>query len=518
MSGISRRSLLRLTAAAGVGAATAAGCSSAGEPRKAAPRRQPTPQQQERAQLGARDWKLHRTGSTHEIEGYAVPAAGQPGQRVELFVTSTRKSMRVEAFRIGWYAGLGARRVWSRDDVRVGDQIRHLQVTGATRTVQTSWQPAVQVDTTGWPEGAYLFRLTADGGAQRYVPYIVTSPEASGRVLLVHSLATWQAYNPWGGYSLYHGPGGLGDYGNRSYVVSLDRPFAANGAGQFGVYERSVVQLIERLGLPVAHTTSMELDADPRLATAAKAVITLGHDEYWTQSMRDHVTQARDRGVNVAFLGANACFRRIRLDRSALGSARRVVCYKTDYTKDPMYGRDNAIVTNDWREPPDPRPESTLTGTLYEAYPANAAYVVAEPSAWVFAGTGVKAGDRFGDLVGPEYDRVNPDAPLQRPMTVLSHSKLICKGVNSFSDSAYYNHPSSGAGVINVGTMRWVEAMTGANGHCDRRTARFVTRVTANILRGFARGPAAERHPAKDNVERFHPWPGDPTYTHHDLW
>jgi hypothetical protein len=57
-----------------------------------------------------------------------------------------------------------------------------------------------------------------------------------------------------------------------------------------------------------------------------------------------------------------------------------------------MYGKDNALVTSDWRAAPGPDPESSLTGTSYEGYPAVAPYVVAAPRSWVFAGTGVGAG------------------------------------------------------------------------------------------------------------------------------
>jgi hypothetical protein len=76
----------------------------------------------------------------------------------------------------------------------------------------------------------------------------------------------------------------------------------------------------------------------------------------------------------------------------------------------------------------------------------------------VFAGTGVTAGPRFGNLVGVEYDRVNPAYPVPRPLQVLSHSPLVCQGAASFGDSAYYTH-AGGAGVFNAGTMRWVEAI-----------------------------------------------------------
>jgi hypothetical protein len=75
-------------------------------------------------------------------------------------------------------------------------------------------------------------------------------------------------------------------------------------------------------------TTSMDLDRDSSLARQARAVVSLGHDEYWSPAMRDTMTAARDAGVNVAFLGANACFRRIRFQPGQLGDAREVVCYR----------------------------------------------------------------------------------------------------------------------------------------------------------------------------------------------
>src|SRR5262249_59955259 len=111
-------------------------------------------------------------------------------------------------------------------------------------------------------------------------------------------------------------------------------------------------------------------------------------------------------------------------------------------------------------EPPHPDPESSLTGTLYESNPVSAAYVVAAPHAWMFAGTRVRKGTRFRGLVGIEYDRVNPGSPVERPIEILSHSPVTCRGVNSYSDSAYYTH-SSGAGVFNTGTMRWVASFGG---------------------------------------------------------
>src|SRR5258707_9794418 len=104
-------------------------------------------------------------------------------------------------------------------------------IDSATRRVYTKWTKSLTVSTEGWPEGAYLLRLDAANGHQRYVPMIVRSANARGKLLMVHAVATWQAYNLWGGYSLYQGPNG--SYDTRSLVVSFDRPYDDVGAEKF---------------------------------------------------------------------------------------------------------------------------------------------------------------------------------------------------------------------------------------------------------------------------------------------
>jgi hypothetical protein len=236
----------------------------------------------------------------------------------------------------------------------------------------------------------------------------------------------------------------------------------------------------------------------------------MGHDEYWTPQERANVTAARDQGVNLAFFGANAMFRRTRLEPTTLGDARAVVCYKTAYQEDPAYAKDPTEVTSDWRDAPNSDPESTLIGTIYEGYPVDAPFVVSAPSSWVYQGTGVSEGASFPHLVGVEYDRVNPAYPLQRPIQVLSHSPLTCGGVASYADSAYYTH-KGGAGVYNSGTMRWVEAIYGDAPHGIGGAAmEFARQVTTNVLRAFADGPAAEKYKASDNLAATHERDGSP--------
>jgi hypothetical protein len=507
--------------AVAVSAQLAGGCSASAGPERHKPAGRPVARVKsataaENSLPGDPSWWISRVGAPDAILGYAGQASVLPGEPVQLYVSTTSREFRVRAFRMGWYGGDLARKVWESGPVR-GHRQRAAQLTGTTRTVHTQWGESLTVPTDGWPAGTYLLRLDAHSGAQRYVPLTVRSASTAGKVVIKNGISTWQAYNTWGGYDLYRGPGG--GYATRSLAVSMDRPYDVEGAFLFLVYERKLINLAERMGLPLAYLSSVDIATDPGVLRGASALVSPGHDEYWTPQERQHVTAARDAGTNVAFLGANAMFRRIRLAPTRLGAGRLVICYKTSYRQDPMYGRDNALVTNDFRAPPAPDPESSLTGTLYESYPAVADFVVTSPDAWLFAGTGASKGERFQALVGIEYDRVNPDSPVPRPIQVLSHSPLTCNGVNSYADSAYYTH-GSGAGVFNAGTMRWVESFGPPTYHwgISRKCGRFTRRVTANVLRAFAEGPAAAKYPAHDNLREMHEWAGDPIATGHTLW
>jgi hypothetical protein len=145
-----------------------------------------------------------------------------------------------------------------------------------------------------------------------------------------------------------------------------------------------------------------------------------------------------------------------------------------------------------------------LTGVFYQCNPVDARYVVYDPGSWVFAATGVRRGESFAGLVGPEYDGVDTSVPVPRPMEVLAHSPVVCRGAAGESDSVYYT-ARSGAGVFAAGTMRWVCAMQGrACGHGVTAAAqRFVDIATTTVLRAFAAGPAGLTHPARDNLARL---------------
>ena len=123
--------------------------------------------------------------------------------------------------------------------------------------------------------------------------------------MLINAVTTYQAYNAWGGYSLYGGPGN--NVGTRAQAVSFDRPYDNNGARIITNYEQSLIAEAERADLPLAYLTGVDLEHSTHVLDGARGLVSLGHDEYWSTAMRQRVTAARDHGTNLAFMGANPC-------------------------------------------------------------------------------------------------------------------------------------------------------------------------------------------------------------------
>ncbi|GAA3038030.1 hypothetical protein GCM10020229_56670 [Kitasatospora albolonga] len=494
-----RRRFLGLAAAA-VGLTACGQTVGSPAPEPTAPDPSPSPVQDENSRPGNADWAITDPGPREAVQGYADRVSVLPGESFGLHVSTTAPGFTVSAYRAGWYGGARARLVWRSE--RLPGTLQPAATTDPrTRTVRAPWPRSTTVDTTGWPEGSYLLRLDADTG-HRYVPLTVRSRSTAGRSVVVNAVATWQAYNEWGGHSLYNGP--TGGYATRALEVSFDRPYHYDdGAGLFLVYEAPLIALAERLGIPLAYTTGPDLARSPELLRGATALLSPGHDEYWSDEQRRHVTAAREAGTNLAFLGANCCYRRVRYESSPLGEDRTVVCWKSDYRDDPGF-RAGRPATCDFREGPGADPESALLGVIYDGYPVDAAYVVSNPGHWLLEGTGAQEGDSFPHLVGVEYDRVLPaDRPTPGPIELVSRSPVVCEGRRSYADSAYYTTPG-GAAVFATGTMRWVEALD-ANGPgggradhgMDHRAGAFTRRVTENLLRAFAAGPAGPAHPVR---------------------
>ena len=451
-----------------------------------------------RDQRGTSRWKLTKPARGHEIEGYANPTSVLPGDTLDLMVSTTAPQFSAYAYRIGGYKGGEARLVWASGPT-AGHRGPRPTVTAGTRTVVAGWRPSITVPTTGWPSGYYLVKLVSSAGYQSYVPLTMRSRSTAHRIALVAPTMDWQAYNAWGGYSLYEAPAGQ----LHSWAVSFDRPDEAPGGGQFLYNVLGTVVLAERLGLPLAYEADTDIATEPALLHGAAAYVSLGHDEYWTTQERRQVTQARDSGTNLAFLSSNTMYWRVRLEPTSYGPHRLVVGYKTDAdTEDPLRRTNPAQTTARWRDHPHPDPENSLTGTLYECFPVDEPYRVATPHWWGFRGTRAYKGTTLPHLVAQEADRVYPVASTPRPLQILSYVRYDCGGVLTSSESSYYT-TASGAAVIDFGSEKWACAVRPRCGTLPVTDDRFVRHVMTNVLTEFSRGPVGRVHPARDNVADF---------------
>jgi hypothetical protein len=470
------------------------------------------------------DWLVTKyLAYEHGIEGYADQLSAEGGTDVTLHVNTTAATFHVEVYRMGFYQGLGARLVHRTGEVRGRVQAPPGFEAGVNM-VECRWSPSITLRIgDSWPPGNYLFKLVGSNGQQQYVPFTLRDDSSTAAVVMQNSVTTWQAYNLWGGYDLYGEDQGYiyGDvpvlagagYDNRSRIVSFDRPYYvdySNGAGDWMQNEFPFLFFAERHGLDLAYWTDVDLHLRPELLGRHRCLVSLGHDEYWSASMREGAEKALASGVNLCFLGANACYRHIRLEASPTGPYRRVVCYK-DAAEDPLYGVDNAEVTSDWGAPPLPRPESTLIGSMYQSYEANASMVVVDAGSWVFEGTGLADGDQLPGVIGSEIDGYEPSLPGPRNVQILCHSAADTISGPLYSDMTYYTR-RGGGGVFASGTASFVPKLWNSPGHLPTDLAFLpvpgltlpLDRIARNVLGKLSAGPASTVEPSKPTWQRYY--------------
>ncbi|MEI6648388.1 MAG: N,N-dimethylformamidase beta subunit family domain-containing protein [Actinomycetes bacterium] len=242
------------------------------------------------------------------------------------------------ALRIGWYGGTGARSVWNSGPVKLKSQ-RIPFATTAVRMIETKW-PVTKEFTVGpdWTPGFYLLTtISPHGKIEGIAPLIVRAPLGSSKLLLVHSTLTWNAYNFFGGRSMYFGAGSTPKkaMAERSRVASLDRPIVGSGAVHIQRDAISFIQFLEKEGLSVDQSADTDLDQWPSIAQHYSALVFSGHAEYFTRREFDTVLAARNQGINLAFFGANTAYWQMRLEPSPSGPNRHLVMYRVA-TEDPV--------------------------------------------------------------------------------------------------------------------------------------------------------------------------------------
>jgi hypothetical protein len=420
----------------------------------------------ENAKPGTLNWICNHNQPDHALEGFASQVSAVPGDDVAVFVSTTARAVQVQAYRMGYYQGLGGRLIVQTDFVPAKVQAAPV-VTPGIGTVTCPWSPTLTLNiTSDWLPGCYLLKLVGDGGEEQFVPLTIRDDASMAAYVLQNSVTTWQAYNLWGSYSLYYGPDSKGrsTFADRARAVSFDRPYPqtwASGAADFVGNELPLLFHLESLGLDMTYWTDVDLHTRPQLLTNHRCLFSLGHDEYWSTPMRQGATTANAAGVNLAFLGANACYRQIRLQPTSVGPNRLQVCYK-DATEDPIAHQQPALTTVNWNQAPVSDPESTLVGSMYQSVGAKADMVVTDASSWFYDGCNLTDGHTFSTVILGEYDRYVPSLPGPHNADVLAHSPV--PGQANWSDLTYYTAPGNGGGVLASGSASFVSLLgnTGA--------------------------------------------------------
>lgn len=324
--------------------------------------------------------------------------------------------------------------------LRVGPKVTRREPPTALRGVPVTTRRRVRLRTGGntpvritmlhWPSGLYFARVRAASGVAVAPVVLRASRFENRRVAVVLATNTWQAYN-----ERDDDGDGIGDswYANPAVTtVRLNRPFPAGGSPATYRYDRGFVLWLARTG----KQADFYADDDFEWLTASyltaryDLVVFPGHEEYVTPREYDVVEAYRNGGGNLAFLSANNFYYRV---------------IRTGHT---------IVKSGRWRDLG--RPEASLVGVQYvgwneNSFP-NAPYVVtgADAAPWLFRGTGLSNGMRFGNY-GIEIDKRTPSSP---PGTQLLAVVPNVFGPGMSGEMTYYR-TSTGAKVFAAGTLNF---------------------------------------------------------------
>lgn len=440
------------------------------------------------------------------VEGYAGQRSVAQGQTVALHVSTTAAKYDVEVAR------LGAKRevVWSQ----TGVPGQAYPVPEDASAMGCRWPEALRVPVgLDWKSGYYEVTLRAvDAGgkwtqrgrrsAEGSAWFIVrqATPGTVSKLLLPLCTNTYNAYNNWGGFSVY-AYNSLGN--NAGHRVSFERPCAS----QFLRWELPFVAWAEQHGYALEFAANEDLEKRPEMLAAYKLVLSVGHDEYWSAPMRNHLEAWIAHGGNVAFFSGNTCCWQVRSE----DEGRAFTCWKQNYHLDPVYAtRDFKTLATLWSHHLVRRPENELTGVgfLWGGYRKSHGQFMTEPAEyevhradhWVFENTGLQRGAKFGGkdtIVGYECDgcelvwEQGLPQPTGRDGTPKNFQVLATCPVRWHPDDAewyeqwehgrtgaaclgLYEKPSGGT-VFTAGTTDWAHGLQGGD--------RVVEQVTHNVLR-----------------------------------
>jgi hypothetical protein len=164
-----------------------------------------SPVARENARAGTKHWRLGAFGHPG-INGYAAATSVRAGDPLDVYVRTKAGHFDAEVFRMGWYGGAGGRSVGRIPSI-AGNEQSKCPVSEKRHTVQCSWNKSFTLATkASWVTGVYLIKLTTEEKQGAYVPFVVRERKTHAPMIFQSSVTTWQAYNEFGGRSLYDGP------------------------------------------------------------------------------------------------------------------------------------------------------------------------------------------------------------------------------------------------------------------------------------------------------------------------
>jgi hypothetical protein len=419
-------------------------------------------------------------GAAHgPVTGYVGAQAIAAGERQAVYVNAYgARTVTLQVFRMGWYGGRGGRLVLQSAPLTTVRQppCSHRADSGLTecRWHATLTFPIPQALTSG----VYIVKLSTSTRAQSDCLFVVR-PARTPRLLVEIPTATYEAYNAWGGDSLY--PGGskrVGVTGTTQGVeVSYDRPYdSQTGAGQFFMREVAIVRFLERYRYPAGYTTIESLDREPGQVRGVRTLMDVGHSEYW--SLRDALAFARahGKGASLIFMSSDTMAWRVRFATATAASSQqgepdhRIVAYKEYAAKDPDPAEASGLFPLGGAPLVGSAYDGCITPRVSQPGPPVYRYYAWSPSpglrpSWLFSGTGITASTRIGGIVGYELDQ-RTAASKPGTIPVGSGAAGSCAGASepapargSVAESTLYMGPSRGL-VFATGTLGWLYGLS----------------------------------------------------------
>ena len=469
------------------------------------------------------------------IQGFSDPFSVNVGGSINFKISSAASSYSVDIYRMGYYGGDGARLIASiTPNISVSQSQPPCNTNTVTGLVDCgNWGVSAtwNVPTTA-VSGVYFAHIYTAGDAhENQIPFVVTNNASTSNVVFMTSDETWQAYNDWGGYSVYTGDATGSPWccsnldPGRAVQVSYNRPFATRfdtpgGQDYFFYAEFPMIQFLEKNGYDVSYVSEADVSA-PGAASMLeqhKTFVNVGHSEYWDAGARANVTAARNAGVNLAFFTGNTMWWKTRWANSQYGNEpyRTMITYKESLDNTQSDPSDPPTWTGAWRDPrfsasgdDSGQPENALTGQLWYvnccSYADQVPYAYSKLALWKNTAVAkLQSGQTYTmppETLGYEWDEdvdngFRPPGEVDMSQTCEDVSQLLLTvnediGPGNACNSLTLYRAASGALVFDAGTVQWAWGLeSDHDGDSQNPPDPAMQQATVNLLAMMGVQPA----------------------------